>query len=237
VVSPCFVIILQKNTTFALEFLIASGTHFTSKFGIIEVYKSHGPIIIISEFSKAFTHLWLAETSGVKKASLIPILGSCFGTSIFVSPITFSQLLRITQRFEISFVTGITFHCTRNILQTCFNPSSKSQVISVIAVNNKLPTVCPDTEESFWNLYSKSFLKTKLSLLKAKTALLISQGGSIQNSSLSTQVDHQLSLIATSAAKFTLSSVLSPDNTLYVPVQPQIVVIFILSNTIIILFF
>jgi hypothetical protein len=51
-------------------------------------------------------------------------------------------------------------------------------------------------------------------MLKAKTALLISQGGRIQNSSLSTQVEPQLSLIATRAAKFTLSSVFNQDRTL-----------------------
>jgi hypothetical protein len=86
--------------------------------------------------------------------------------------------------------------------------------MSAIAVNNKFQTVCPFTEEFLSNLYSKSFLKTRLSLLSAKTALLISQGGSTQNSSLNTPVLHQLSDILTMAARLRFSSDLSHMRTL-----------------------
>jgi hypothetical protein len=73
--------------------------------------------------------------------------------------------------------------------------------MSAKAVSNRFQTVCPETEDSFSKRYSNSFLSISDSVLKANIALLISQGGNTQNSSLSNPVLHPLSLIVTIAAK------------------------------------
>jgi len=117
----------------------------TSKFGTIEVYKSQNEIIIRSAFSIAFKALELAFTSGTKNAFLIGLDFSFNFKSIFVSHSTNVQSSSLTFKCDNSSVTGKTLHFTLNILETCLNHLSKSQVISVIAVIIKLPKLCHQT--------------------------------------------------------------------------------------------
>jgi hypothetical protein len=135
VVSPGFVIKLQKYITFAFLFLaIASFIHLTSKFGMIEVYKSQYEIIITSAFSIAVIAFGLAFTFGVKYAFFIGEESSVNFVSILVSHSTIFQSSNSTFKLDNSKVTGITLPFTLNILATCLSHLSKLPVISAIAV-------------------------------------------------------------------------------------------------------
>ena len=108
-VSPGCVITLGIYTFLAFDFLIASITPGTSKFGITLVYKLPGPITIISApCIELITSSSGLQFSGIKE--ILSILHFCFLTSFGIvdSPFTIWPFSNFALKSTFSSVTGKT---------------------------------------------------------------------------------------------------------------------------------